>query len=410
MFHSTRFLACILCFCSLNALRAEGEWPSWRGPNADGHARETDLPIRWDAKTLAWKAPLPGIGQSSPVIWGDRIFLTSALDKGKTRVVFCVDRLKGTILWKHDAWTGEPEPSHAMNGWASATCVTDGERVVAFFGKGGIHCTTVDGKHLWSRELGTFPGIWGTSACPIIVGDLVIQNCDAVKEAFIVGLDKKTGKTVWQTPRPAPEKGGWSTPVLIQAGDHQELVLNGEAKVIAYDPLTGKQLWSCKAFAGRGEPTVAFGKGLVYVVNGLAGDIYSIRPGGSGDVTKSHMAWHTPRTGGRDQPSPILLNNDLVVVNMGGIATSYDGTTGKERWKDRLRGAFTASPIAAGKYLYYVSEAGDTFVIDPSGPKMNLVAENSLNTPSNELFRSSPAVSHGQIFLRSQTNLYCIGK
>src|SRR5262249_17355065 len=143
-----------------------------------------------------------------------RIFLTSALDKGRKRLVFAVDRQKGSILWQHEAWSGEPEQSHGMNGWASATCATDGERVVAFFGKGGLHCYAVDGKHLWSRDLGMFPGPWGTAACPIILGDLIIQNCDASKEAALVALDKKTGKTVWQTPRPGPDRGGWSTPVL----------------------------------------------------------------------------------------------------------------------------------------------------------------------------------------------------
>src|SRR5262249_50578914 len=212
-----------------------------------------------------------------------------------------------------EAWTGTPEASHAQNGWASACCATDGERVVAFFGKGGIHCYSVDGKPLWSRDLGTFPGQWGTAASPIIVGDLVIQNCDAQGASSIVALNKNSGQEVWRTARSAPERGGWSTPVLVQAGDHQELVLNGETAVTAYDPLTGKVLWTCKSFAGRGEPTITPGRGLVFMVNGLRGDMYAVRPGGNGDVTRSHMAWHTPRRGGRDQPSPIVIRKYLIL-------------------------------------------------------------------------------------------------
>ena len=378
-----------------------------RGPNLNGHAAEA-APVQWSSKSLVWKAALPGIGQSSPVIWGDRIFLSSYLDEGKKRLVFCVDRKTGSILWQHEAWSGVPEVSHKMNGWASSTCATDGERVVAFFGKGGIHCYSVDGKPLWSRDLGSFPGPWGTSACPIIVGDLVIQNCDAVENAgFLIGLDKKTGKTIWQTPRPRMERGGWSTPVLIQTKGRTELVLNGEPAVKGYDPLTGKELWTCKSFAGRGEPTVAPGKDMLYVVNGLAGDIYAVRPGGNGDVTKSHIAWHTPRKGGRDQPSPILVGNYLVVANMAGLTTCYDSTSGKELWKERLNGSFTASPIAAGGLVYFLSETGETFVIEP-GPKLKMVAEISLGSKM-EMFRASMAVCQGEIFVRSQTHLYRIG-
>src|ERR1043165_5284902 len=304
-------------------------WPSWRGPAGDGHSQESGLPVQGNGSSVVWKTALPGNGHSSPVIWGDRIFLTAALEQGKKRIVLCVDRKKGTILWQHEAWSGVPEPSHKMNGWASSTCVTDGERVVAFFGKGGIHCYSVDGKQLWSRDLGAFLGPWGTSACPIIIGDLVIQNCDALQDAFLVALDKKTGKTVWQTRRSSPERGGWSTPVLVSAASHKELVLNGEKAVTGYDPLSGKELWSCKSFSGRGEPTVTPANGLVYVINGLPGDIYAVRPGGKGDVTKTHMAWHTPRKGGRDQPSPIIVGNYLVTADMTGITTSYDRHTDK---------------------------------------------------------------------------------
>ncbi len=157
----------MLC-CTPLSFGAEGNWPAWRGPSGDGHASGT-LPVRWDAKAVVWKTVLPGTGQSSPITWGDRIFLTAALDKGKQRVVLCVDRIKGAILWQQVAWTGVPEPSHAMNGWASATCATDGDRVVAFFGKGGLHCYSMDGKPLWSRDLGSFAGAGGLLPVPSLL-------------------------------------------------------------------------------------------------------------------------------------------------------------------------------------------------------------------------------------------------
>src|SRR5690242_14890207 len=155
------------------ALAAEGDWPQWRGPASDGHSPETSVPVKWDKNSIAWKTELPGSGQSSPVIAGDRIFLTSALDNGKQRVMFCVDRNRGTIVWQETVWTGTPEATHKMNGWASATCATDGKHVVAFFGKGGIHCFDVEGKKLWSKDLGKFNGPWGAGASPVIVGGLV---------------------------------------------------------------------------------------------------------------------------------------------------------------------------------------------------------------------------------------------
>jgi outer membrane protein assembly factor BamB len=405
----TRF-ALLLLFagCVTTAVVAD-DWPSWRGPAGNGHSRETTLPTRWDAQSVVWKTALPGKGQSSPVVWGDRIFLTSALDKGKKRVVLCIDRNKGNILWQQEAWSGVPEKSHEMNGWASATCATDGKHVIAFFGKGGLHCYSADGKKIWSRDLGAFAGEWGTSACPLLVGDLVIQNCDATANAFLIAVNKKTGKDVWKTPRPDTPKGGWSSPVIVEAGERKEVVLNGETAVTSYDADTGKILWTCKSFAGRGEPTVAPGKGLVYVVNGLKGDIYAVKLGGAGDVTKSNIAWHTPRKGARDQPSPILVGNYLLVSAMDGLTTCYDGGSGKIVWTARLRGTrFTASPIAANGLVYFLNEAGETSVLEP-GPTFKLLAENSLGA-DNEMFRASLTPAGGQIFARSQTHLYCIGK
>jgi len=404
-------IAAVLAFAATGtaAAQSDSNWPGWRGPRADGHTPEKGLPQRWTAESVAWKTPLKGWGQSSPVIWGERIFLTTALDKGRQRVVFCVNRKTGQIEWEKVAWTGDPEPSHAMNGWASATCVADAERVYAFFGRGGgLHCYTHEGSPVWSRELGSFEGPWGTSACPVLAGDLVIQNCDADKDAKLVAFDKKTGKDAWSVPR-EPNRG-WSTPVLIEAAGRKELVLNGHTGVIAYAPETGKQLWFCSCTQGRGEPTVTPANGLLYVANGLSGaGLYSIRPGGSGDVTQTHRLWLTPRKD-RDTPSPIVIGNTVLLMSLRpDTLTAYDATTGKELWKQRAGGAVSASPVSWDGLAFLVTEAGETLVLDPKSEE-HLVARNSVGAAKGELFRASITPGDGRVYIRSDRFLYCVGK
>ena len=406
---STRIGAIVLTWLASSAiaLADDANWPQWRGPQQNGHTADADLPVKWSAENIVWRSQLPGSGQSSPVIWGDRIFLTSALDKGAERLVFCVERTTGKILWQQTAWKGPPEASHVMNGWASATCVTDGQVVVAFFGRGGIHAYTVDGQPLWSHDLGRFEGPWGTSACPIIVDDLVVQNCDADVNANIVAFNKRTGEQVWKTKR--RDHRGWSTPIVVETGSRREIVLNGDEGVQAYDPVSGRDLWFCKSFAGRGEPTVTPAGELLCVVNGKAGDFYAVRPGGAGDVTATHMAWHTPRKGGRDCPSPIVMGQFIIVCDMGGIATCYDASDGHIYWKERLPGKYSGSPIAAGGLVYFLNEEGTAVVIKP-GPALEIVSENSIPAAADEIFRASLAPSGGQLFIRSTSVLYCIGK
>ena len=399
-------LSLVVMLCG-QAAAAEGDWTGWRGPFCDGHTTESTVPVRWDEKSVAWRTELPGDGQSSPVIAGDRIFLTTALESGRQRVVLCLDRTHGKIVWQETVWTGEPEKTHAMNGWASATCATDGERVVAFFGRGGLHGFDVTGKKLWSKDLGTFEGPWGTGASPLIVDNLVIQNCEAEEQASLTAFDIRTGEVVWKTPRDIPQRGGWSSPVLLADGKSRELVLNGFNGVTGYDPASGKKLWFCKSFAGRGEPTATPSQGLVFLLNGLVGDIYAVKPGGDGDVTQSHMAWHTPRKAGRDQPSPIVIGDFLLAVSMDGIGCCYDVKSGRELWKDRLGTKFTSSPIAANGLAYFQSDSGETVVVKP-GPKLDILNRNSLPAATDEIFRASLAPSRGQLFSRSNKTLYCL--
>ena len=401
------FLVLASAMLAVPLLATGADWPQWRGPAGTGHSAETSLPEAWDVKSIAWRSELPGSGQSSPCVVGERIFLTSALESGKQRVVFCVDRNDGKLLWQKIAWTGEPEPSHKMNGWASPTCATDGERVYAFFGRGGgLFCYTIDGDLVWQRELGVFQGPWGTAACPFLLGDLVIQNCDAEADASLTAFDKRTGEIVWRTPR--DNFRGWSTPLLIQAGDRQELVLNGHSGVRAYNPLTGVEYWFCKSFSGRGEPTITPAGALLVAVNGTPGDMYAIRPGGQGTVTDTHMAWHIPRKGGRDLPSPIVQGQFLIMSSMQGICTGHDISTGKPLWQERLGGNYAASPVAYQGKVFFLNEAGETVVIEP-GPELKITARNNLDAPESEVFRASLSPSDGQLFIRSDRTLYCIG-
>ncbi len=397
----------LVILLSGRAAAADGDWPGWRGPLCDGHSTESSVPVSWDEKTIVWRTALPGDGQSSPVIAGDRIFLTTALQGGRQRVVLGVDRQNGKIVWQETVWTGEPEKTHAMNGWASATCATNGEHVVAFFGRGGLHCFDVAGKKLWSKDLGTFEGPWGTGASPLIVDNLVLQNCEAEEQASLTAFDIQTGEVAWKTPRDIPQRGGWSSPVLLSDGKRREVVLNGFNGVTGYDPASGKKLWFCKSFAGRGEPTATPGQGLLFLLNGLAGDVYAVKPGGEGDVTQSRMAWHTPRRVGRDQPSPIVIGDFMLAVSMDGIGCCYDVKSGRELWKDRIGGKHTSSPIAANGLAYFQSDSGETIVVKP-GPQLDVVHRSQLPAASDEIFRASLAPSRGQMFSRSNKTLYCL--
>jgi outer membrane protein assembly factor BamB len=389
-------------------LKAEINWPGWGGPTGSSHSEEKGLPLTWSTADLLWKTPLKGEGHSTPVIWGNQVFLTTALDGGRQRVVLAIDRRDGKPLWEQIAWSGEPEESHKMNGWASSSCATNGQVVVAFFGRGGLHAYALDGKRLWSRDLGRFDGPWGTAASPIFYGNTVIQNCDSEsKESSLLAVDYRTGETIWSTPRLVIR--GWSTPIVIRTANREELILNSHEGVRGYDPASGRELWWCKGFTGRGEPVPAYDGHLLYVVNGLpGGDVYAVRPGGEGDVTESHRTWHTPRRGGRDLPSPTVIGKYMLAVSMSGILFCYDCETGKELWKERIGANYSSSPLVAEGRAYFQSDAGETVVVEP-GDQIKIVARSVLGSEADELFRAALVPSQGQLFIRSTKSLYCVG-
>lgn len=412
------FAACLFAACLFGGLLSAAEpsqdaeqWSRFRGPHGTGQSTQSDLTPMARAAALQWSAELPVRGHSSPIVWGDRIFLTGATTQGGQvrRHVICLDRNNGNLLWNQIATVGDGEQLHKMNSWATPSCATDGDRVVAFFGDGGLHCYSVEGKPLWSRELGAFPGAWGVGASPIFVGDLVIQNCDAEGDSFLLALDKSTGQDVWRTPRESKPKGGWSTPLLIDTGDRKELIVNGEFGVEGYDPETGQRWWICRGFNGRGTPSPAWDGKQLYVVNGKAGDVYAVEPGGQGDVTESRMSWHTPRRGGRDLPSPALAGNVMLVIGMSGVATGYDVNDGTELWKQRLGGNHSGSPVVSGSLVYTLAEEGEILVLRP-GKKLEIVTRLPIRLDDEEVFRASLAISRSQLLARSDRRLYCIGQ
>ena len=383
------------------------DWRAFRGPTGMG-VTEQKIPASWNEDSITWKRSIPGEGQSSVVEAGDKIFLTASENSGNKRSLLCFSKDKGKLLWqKSVSYKGE-ESSHRMNGWCTPTPATEGNRVVAFFGPAGMHCFDTDGKKIWELQLGDFPGSWGAAASPIIINGIVYQNCDSMGPSRLIAISLETGKIMWDTPRVEKPRGGWSTPICIGVNNKKQLVVNGEYGVRGYDLSNGNELWFCKGFNGRGSPVPFFGNGLLYVVNGKPGDLYAVSPNGLGDVTNSHLKWHAKRNGGRDLPSPAMLNDLVLVTSMSGIVTCYDAKSGKTHWIDRLQGAFSGSPIVSDNYYYIQSESGTTYVIKPNKNNLEVISKNQLSSNLEEIFRATLSPIDGKIYTRSNSKLYCI--
>ena len=382
-------------------------WTSFRGPTGMG-VTDQKIPTSWNKGSILWEKSIAGEGQSSVVEAGNKIFLTASENSGNKRSLLCFTKDKGKLLWqKSVSYKGE-ESSHRMNGWCTPTPATEGNRVVAFFGPAGMHCFDTDGKKIWELQLGDFPGSWGAAASPIIINGIVYQNCDSMGPSRLIAISLETGKIMWDTPRVEKPRGGWSTPICIGVNNKKQLVVNGEYGVRGYDLSNGNELWFCKGFNGRGSPVPFFGNGLLYVVNGKPGDLYAVRPNGLGDVTNSHLKWHAKRNGGRDLPSPAMLNDLVLVTSMSGIVTCYDAKSGKTHWIDRLQGAFSGSPIVSSNYYYIQSESGTTYVIKPNKNNLEVISKNQLSSDLEEIFRATLSPIDGKIYTRSNSKLYCI--
>ena len=422
-------------------------WPSFRGPQASGVAEGQNLPDRWNAKTgenILWRTPIPGLAHSSPIVWGDKIFLTSAVssdpkatfrpglygdgDASKDRsvhrwMIYAVDKRSGKILWERMAHQGEPvDKRHIKSTYANPTPATDGRIVVASFGSQGVYAYDVNGVFRWKVDLGrldlgaydvpTYE--WGPASSPVIWNDLVILQCDTQADSFLLALDAATGKTVWKTDR--DELPSWGSPTVVNTPSGPALVTNASNFIRGYDPKTGKELWRLGRSSKITAPTPVFADGLFVVASGRGPErpIFVVRPGARGDLTlpegkttSESIVWS--RTGrGSYMPTPLVYKGILYVLANNGLFDAYNLKTGEEIYRQRLPligSGFSASPVAADGRIYLSNEDGEMLVI-AAGDKFNHIATNSMG----ELLMATPALSEGVMYVRSSMSLFAISK
>jgi hypothetical protein len=418
-------LSACLAVALADSTKVPGPWATWRGPGMQGHCDDPRVPLTWSEKeNVLWKTPLPGSGNSTPIIVGNRVFLTAAKDNGATRLVLCLAADTGKVLWeKVAAKEVAQEKSHAWNGWASPSCACDGERVYAFFGTPGLFCYDVEGNFKWKREFGIFTSSagWGTAASPFLYENTVILNCDNdggkdAAPAVLLAMDKVTGKDVWSTPR--NQGRGFSTPRLMKTtGNRVDLILNGPDGLWGYDPATGKEIWQCRRTSTDdkhkfGEPIPVDDGKRIFVLSGRTGPMQILTMPNKGDVTESNVKHTTIRSKNRDVSSPILKDGLVYQVCSKGNMSCYELDTGKEVFTADVgaRGKLKSlgSPIALRGKLLWIMDEGTTLVVHP-GRKFDLAHKNKLDGTSLD-FGASPAVADGRLYLRSQQFLYCIGE
>ncbi len=395
------------------AVEGEGAsyWPRWRGPSGQGQVEGTSYVDTWSkTDNVKWRAPVPGRGHSSPIVWGDYVFLTTA--KGEAELfMLAFNRTNGRLLWETEVPTPlGVEHTYWKNSKASATPTTDGELVYASFGTHGLAAFDFTGTLVWHRQFGRIDNYHGTAGSPVLYKDRVFLYQDHRRTsdtgAFVAAFDKKTGETLWWTDR--TQTVGWGTPIVIDAGARDELIVNSQQLVQAYDPETGRELWRVRGMLREVIPTCVVGHGLVFCSSGRAGPTFAIRPGGSGDVTDTHVVWSSPK-GSPFVPSGILHGDLLYLVNdMQSILTVYVAKTGEVAYQGRLgqavREGFSASPVAVGNKLFFTNDMGQTFVVE-AGPEFRLLHVNELDAQ----VIASPALVDNVWYWRTDTELLAIG-
>jgi outer membrane protein assembly factor BamB len=421
-FFDFRFALILLVVFTSNFLGA-ANWPAWRGADGSGATSEKNLPTQWsDTENVRWKIKLPERGNSTPIVWGKKIFITQAV--GNRRTVICFDRVDGKQLWQSGPAYEEKELSHRSNAYGSSSPATDGEKVVAWFGSAGIYCYDFNGKELWHRDLGKQQHIWGYGASPVLYKNLCILNFGAGTRSFLIALDKTTGEKLWQhdIPESKPAErtdgfagqtnghtGSWSTPIIIQANGKDELVLSLAEWLKAFDPKTGKELWRCGGLNPLLYTSPIYGEGVVVAMGGFSGTTIAVKPGGKGNVTETHRLWQTVRT--RDRiGSGVIYDGHIYIANTPGVAECIELKTGKKIWEERLpsKGAKSevwSSAVLSGDNIYVLNQSGDC-VIFKASPKFEVVGVNSIGS---ELTNGSLAVSDGEFFIRTHEHLWCIG-
>jgi len=420
-------------------------WPSFRGPGALGVVERASTPTSWDlekGRNVAWKLDVPGLSHSSPIVWGDRIYLVTAISSDPNSVlqfplkgnldtrtdtskhefrVMAIDKSTGKIIWNKLVYAGEPKLSrHPHNSYAAATPATDGKHIVVFFGSEGLYTFDMDGTLLWQKDLGVLDQAafdlpeykWGSASSPVIYKNLVVVQCDQIQGSFIAAFDVGTGNQVWRAERDTIPS--WSTPGIYEGKTGAELIANGAESIRAYDPMTGKELWRIKGTSMISVPTPFVAHDLIFCFTGYSRyiqPIYVVKPGSRGDITPpkdatstEHIAWSMQK-GAPYLPTPVVYGDYLYVVLGNGILTCYRAETGEKVWSQRLGngGTFTSSPVAAGGKLYFANEDGDVYVLK-AGPVYELLAQNHLG----EVQMATAAITGDMILYRTQHHLLAL--
>ncbi|REJ85722.1 MAG: hypothetical protein DWQ36_22705 [Acidobacteria bacterium] len=392
-------------------------WPGWRGWSRQGEVHGDGYPLEWSAlpgeeRNIAWKVPVPGSGNSSPVVWDGKIFLTTAYEGGDRRSVLAYSTEDGRLLWETFAPAGpDAESAYPKNGHASSTVATDGERVYAYLGNLGLLALTLEGEIAWHVPLGPFDAFHGTASSPLLWRDrlILVQDQKGDGNSFIAAFDRATGKQLWRTAREA--QVGWNSPVPVrvetESGTRDEIVMSGQQMVIAYDPTSGEELWRASGSTFEVIPTPVVSKDLVFASSGRAGPTLAIRPGGSGDVTGSRVVWSSPK-GSPFVVAPMAVGDYLYLVNdMASVLTVYEAASGDLAWQTRLgeakRESFSAAPVAVQGHVLFTNDDGVTFVIR-QGPDFEVVRTNELD----EAVIASPAGVDGTWYFRTRQSLLAI--
>lgn len=428
----------ILCSLASALIAVSGSaenWPALRGPTGSGVSTETHLPLHWSTnQNILWRTPLPDRGNSTPIVWDDRVFLTQAIQSSNRRTVLCFDRRDGRILWESGVTWTEPEIKVEDNPPCTPSPVTDGKRIIAWFGSAGVYCYDFAGRELWHRDLGRQAHQWGYASSPVLCRDLCIINFGPGDRSFVIALNKKNGRTVWQFdipvlgdsidqqalggPDPAVYKGklseiagSWATPLLVPIPGGDEVVIALPLRLVSLAPKTGRLLWSCGGPNIGAYSSPFFGDGcVVYGGCGFRNTLLAVRPGGRGDVTDTHQLWFQNLANSQTHlGAGVIFQGHIYMVNTAGIAECYDLQSGTNVWSERLtstgaRGSSWSSPVLAGDQIYIPNRNADVFVLKPS-PTFQLLAVNSIG---GETMNGSLAVSHSQIFIRTDRNLWCV--
>lgn len=384
--------------------RAQQDWPQFRGPGGQGHSAATGVPIAWsESRNIAWKTAVPGRGWSSPVVSGGRVWLTTAAGAREVSLrAIAYDLESGREVVNTEVFqVRDARGIHPKNSWASPTPIVENDRVYVHFGAQGTAALTTSGEIAWKARF-PYESQHGGGGSAVLHGDLLIFSCDGSDQAYVVAVDKRTGKVRWKTSRRTPADQAYTTPLVIRVGDRDQVVSVGAYRAGAYDLLSGKEIWRVTYGDGFSNvPRPVYGHGLVYIATGFHQPaLLAVRPDGTGDVTKSHVAWEL-RRGAPLTPSPLLVGDELYVVSDAGIATCVDAASGAIHWQQRLGGTFSASPVAAEGRIYFLSEEGVATVIAP-GKTFQALATSTLDGA----MLASMAISDGSIIIRSDSQLY----